>query len=251
MNERLNKRPTERLAGLLTTDPVGVGDYVDMLGDVKQAGPSTGIAQRLMRTSLVPLIYERYWRPFLGTVAKGVNGPTMAEEHHFAVENLALRKGHVVLDVACGTGGFTRTFAEAVGSTGLAIGLDASRTMLARAVAAGGEAVYLRADAVRPPLRDNSLDALCCFAALHMFAEPRSALDSFAALLKPGGRIALLTTGRRGREPLRTFDTLVVQASGQRVFDRGEVKDLLLARGFTDVVQRFAGVTQLVAARKA
>jgi SAM-dependent methyltransferase len=241
---------TERLISLLTSDPVQVGDYVDMLGDVTQAGPSTGIAQRLMRTSVVPVIYERYWRPTLGRVAKGLNGPTMAEEHQFAVDNLALQKGHVVLDVACGTGGFTRTFARAVGPDGLAIGLDASRTMLARAVAAGGDAVYLRADAVRPPLHKESLDAVCCFAALHMFAEPFVALDSFAALLKPGGRVAFLTSGRRAWQPLRTIDTAVGRASGQRMFDRGEIATQLRARRFTDVVERHAGVTQLVAARK-
>jgi SAM-dependent methyltransferase len=241
----------ERLAGLLTSDPVSVGDYVDMLGEVEQVGPSTGVTQRLMHTSAVAKVYERYWRPTLGAIAKGFTGPSMTQEHQFAVEKMALQPGHVVLDVACGTGGFTRTFAGAVGAEGLSIGLDASRTMLARAVAAGGQAVYLRADAVRPPLRKESLDAVCCFAALHMFAEPLVALDSFAALLKPGGHIALLTSGRRAWEPLRTFDTVVGNATGQRMFDRGEIADLLRTRGFTAVVQRYAGVTQLVAARKA
>jgi SAM-dependent methyltransferase len=241
----------DRLAKLLTEEPKDVGAYVDMLGDVPQAGPSTGVAQRLMRTTLVPRIYERYWRPFLGAIAKGMHGPTMAEEHRFAVENLALQKGHTVLDVACGTGGFTRTFAEAVGPEGLAIGLDASRTMLDRAVTFSSHAVYLRADAVRPPLREKSLDGVCCFAALHMFSEPTVALDSFAALLKSGGRIVLLTSARHTQEPLRTFDTVLGQASGQRMFDRGAIGDMLRARGFTDVVERYAGVTQLVAARKA
>jgi SAM-dependent methyltransferase len=243
----MNKRLTE----LLTEDPVEVGDYVDMLGEVTQVGPSTGVTQRLMHTSLVAMVYERYWRPALGAVAKGFHGPSMAEEHRFAVDNLALQPGHQVLDVACGTGGFTRTFADTVGPAGLAIGLDASRAMLARAVAAGGSAVYLRADAVRPPLRKESLDAVCCFAALHMFAEPLVALDSFAALLKPGGHVALLTSRRRAWEPLRTVDTVMGRVSGQRMFDRGEVAGLLQARGFTAIVQRYAGITQLVAARKA
>ncbi|MCE7006540.1 methyltransferase domain-containing protein [Kibdelosporangium philippinense] len=237
-----------RLVDLLTAEPVEIGEYVDVLGDMDE--PPTGLAQRLMRTSFVPQIYERYWRPTLGRVAKGLTGPSMAEEHQFALENLALRKGDVVLDVASGTGGFTRDFARVVGSEGLAIGLDSSRTMLARAVAAGGGAVYLRADAVRPPLRDESLDAVCCFAALHMFAEPMVALDSFARLLKPGGRVALLTSGRRTWEPMRTVDTVLGQASGQRMFDRGKIAESLRARGFTAVVERYAGVTQLVAARK-
>ncbi|RSM89516.1 methyltransferase domain-containing protein [Kibdelosporangium aridum] len=237
-----------RLIDLLTAEPVHVGDYVDMLGDVDE--PTTGLAHRLMRTSFVPRIYERYWRPALGRVAKGLNGPSMAEEHQFAVDNLALRKGDVVLDVACGTGGFTRDFAGVVGPEGLAIGLDSSTTMLTRAVALDGAPAYLRADAVRPPLRDESLDAVCCFAALHMFAEPMVALDSFARILKPGGRVALLTSGRRRWQPMRTVDTLLGHASGQRMFDRGQIAEALRARGFTAVVERHAGVTQLVAARK-
>ncbi|SMD24360.1 class I SAM-dependent methyltransferase [Kibdelosporangium aridum] len=237
-----------RLIDLLTAEPVHVGDYVDMLGDVDE--PTTGLAHRLMRTNFVPRIYERYWRPVLGRVAKGLNGPSMADEHRFVQENFALRKGDFVLDVACGTGGFTRQFARVVGPEGLAIGLDSSTTMLTHAVALDSAPVYLRADAVRPPLRDESLDAVCCFAALHMFAEPMAALDSFARILKPGGRVALFTSGRRTWEPMRTVDTLLGQASGQRMFDRGQIAEALRARGFTAVVERYAGVTQLVAARK-
>ncbi len=220
-----------------------------MLGDVPQAGPSTGVAQRLMRTSLVPMIYQRYWRPALGAVAKGLNGPTMAEERQFAIDGLALKPGHIVLDVACGTGEFTRAFADVVGPQGLSIGLDASKPMLAKAVAQG-KAEYLRADAVRPPLKAGALDAVCCFAALHMFAEPFTALDSFAKLLKPGGHIALLTTGRHRDEPLRTVDTLGGWLSGQRMFDRGEIAKALRDKGFVDVRERYAGVVALVAARK-
>jgi hypothetical protein len=52
--------------------------FVDLLGASLQAGPTTGLAQRLMRTSLVPTIYDHYWRPALGRVAKGIRGPSTA-----------------------------------------------------------------------------------------------------------------------------------------------------------------------------
>nr|CEL15266.1 methyltransferase [Kibdelosporangium sp. MJ126-NF4]CTQ95693.1 methyltransferase [Kibdelosporangium sp. MJ126-NF4] len=91
--------------------------------------------------------------------------------------------------------------------------------------------MHLRADAIRPPLKEGSLDAVCCFAALHMFAEPLVALDSFARLLKHGGHIALLTTGRRAWQPMRMVDTLLGQASGQRMFDSGQIAELLRDRG--------------------
>lgn len=148
----------ERLVSLLRpgVKPADSGadpGFLDLLGESPQAGPPTGLAQRLMRTSAVPVIYEHYWRPALGRVAKGLGGPSMANEVRIAVDLLRLRPGQVVLDVTCGTGRFTRAFGEAVGQDGQAIGLDGSVTMLAKAVAAPSPAsvTYLRADAVDLP----------------------------------------------------------------------------------------------------
>ncbi|WP_414944025.1 class I SAM-dependent methyltransferase [Amycolatopsis sp. cmx-11-32] len=241
----------ERLLGLLRpgTTPAGAGEgFLDLLGEIPQAGPPTGLAQRLMRTSAVPLIYERYWRPTLGRVAKGLNGPTMADEVRIAIEALGLRPGQVALDVACGTGRFTRAFGEAVGPDGLSIGLDGSVTMLKKALAAPNPAsvAYVRADAVDLPLDDSTVDALCCFAALHMFADPDAALDSFARVLKPGGSLVMLTSARHSDQPMRLADTVLGRLSGQRMFDRGEIAVKLFRRGFDHVDERYSGVTQIV-----
>ena len=144
-----------------------------------------------MLTGVVPRIYERWWRPALGRVAKGVFGPGMADEHRIARLLLGLSPGDGVLDVACGTGNFTRDFARAVGGDGLVVGIDVSETMLARAVADTAEAgldsvAYMRGDAQELPFRDQSFDAVCCFAALHLFADPMRALDRMTAVLTPG-----------------------------------------------------------------
>ena len=213
-----------------------------------------GFAQRLMRSPTVSAVYEDWWRPALGRLAKGLHGPGMAEEHRIAAALLGLGPGDVVLDVACGTGAFTRGFARRVAPNGLAIGLDASPTMLAKAIEAphdaAGPVAYLRADAEHPPFRPGSLDAVCCFAALHLFDDPETALASFARVLSPGGHLALLTSARRPGLPWRPFDTLVGAVSGMRMFDRGEVTALLRARGFTDVQAREHGVVQIVGARR-
>jgi SAM-dependent methyltransferase len=253
----LRSAAERRLREMLEPTPVAAvdrGGYLDLLAGAPQAGPSTGIAQRLMRTSAVPRVYEHWWRPTLGRVAKGLRGPGMAEEHDVAAELLGLSPGDVVLDVACGTGAFTRGFADIVGPAGLAIGLDASRTMLERAdrATAGDRPVaFLRADAVRPPLTPGSLDAVCCFAALHLFDEPEAALSSFARLLKPGGRLALLTSAQRTGFPLRQVDVVVGAVGGMRMFGRGEVAALLRGQGFDEVSERFHGVVQFVGGRRA
>jgi SAM-dependent methyltransferase len=240
-----------RVDALLETSAETGNGFLDLLGAANQAGPPTGLTQRLMRTTLLPQVYERYWRPALGRALKGPFGPSMAGEVRLATKLLRLGPGDTVLDVACGTGRFTRAFGAAVGPDGLAIGLDGARTMLAKAVAEGGpdNVAYLRADAVRPPFKESTVDGVCCFAALHMFAEPETALDSFARILKPGGRIVLLTSARRGRQPVRLLETAGGIVSGQRMFDRGEIAASLRARGFTGITERYAGVTQIVAGR--
>ncbi|WP_189057632.1 class I SAM-dependent methyltransferase [Longimycelium tulufanense] len=241
---------TERLRELLapgTAQPRAHQGYLDLLGD--DTPLRSGVAQRLMASRLVPLIYERWWRPALGRVAKGLAGPSMAEEHRWLTEQLALEPGALVLDLACGPGNFTRRLAPLVGPTGLVAGLDASATMLAEAVRRTTQpnVAYLRADAVRPPLREGAFDAVCCFAALHLFAEPFRALDHVVGLLRPGGRIALLTSRRRPSGPLRALDRALGATSGMRMFDPDEIRAALAERGFSGLRQRVAGATQFVA----
>jgi ubiquinone/menaquinone biosynthesis C-methylase UbiE len=229
------------------------GGYLDLLGE--EEPPPTGPAQRLMLTRAVPAIYERWWRPALGRVAKGALGPGMADEHRIARLLLGLGPGDGVLDVACGPGNFTREFARRVGDTGLAVGIDASATMLARAVQDTpdpyGNTAFVRGDAVELPFRDAAFDAVCCFAALHLFAEPVVALDHMTRVLTPGGRIAIFTSCRTRSAPLRTVDALMGRRSGMRMFEPDEVTGALEQRGFEDVAQRVTGLTQFVGGRLA
>ncbi|HEX8743302.1 MAG TPA: methyltransferase domain-containing protein [Thermoleophilaceae bacterium] len=229
--------------------------YLDLIGE--EAPESTGITQDLMVSRVVPAIYERWWRPALGRVAKGVMGPGMREEHRIARLLLGLSPGDGVLDVACGTGNFTRDFARTVGPDGLAVGIDLSETMLARAVRDTGEAglldrtAYVRGDASELPFVDSSFDGICCFAALHLFADPPRALDRMSEVLTPGGRIAIFTSAQ-GRTPLtRPWIGLSGRRSGMRIFEQGEVVKLLEQRGYTEIQQRVSGVTQFVGGRLA
>jgi SAM-dependent methyltransferase len=226
--------------------------YLDLLGPEEAA--VTGTVQRLMLTGAVPFVYERWWRPAWGRLAKGLLGPGMAEEHRIARLLLGLTPGDGVLDVACGPGNFTRGFGQTVGRDGLSIGIDASRTMLERAVGDTPERLlaqvaYIRGDAVALPFRDQSFDAVCCFAALHLFPDPFLALDHMARVLTPGGRIAILTSCRTRSAPLRMVDGLMGAGSGMRMFEREEIVHALQERGFGEVRQRVSGVTQFVGGR--
>ena len=221
--------------------------YLDLLGDDGMPA-ATGAAQRLMVTRALPVVYERWWRPAWGRVLRGAAAGGMRDEHRIARLLLGLTPGDGVLDVACGPGNFTREFASVVGPSGLAVGIDASPTMLARAVAdtPGGDVAYVRGDAVALPFRDSSFDAVCCFAALHLFEEPFTALDPMTRVLTPGGRIALLTTCRTRSSPMRTIDGVLGAQAGQRMFERDEILGALEQRGFGDLRQRITGFAQIV-----
>jgi SAM-dependent methyltransferase len=249
----------ERVAGLLTpeaeaaaTERSGVLDVLGPDGDAEVGGTS---AQRLMLTRALPEVYERYWRPALGRSLKGTFGPGMAEEQRIARLLLGLTPGDGVLDVACGPGNFTRGFARTVGDTGLATGIDASATMLGRAVRDTPRTLrnvaYVRGDAADLPFRDASFDAVCCFAAMYLFADPWAALDSMARVVTPGGRIAILTSCLPRSGTGRALGRLVGERmGGVRMFDRDEIVDGLEARGFADARLRVTGLAQFVGARK-
>jgi SAM-dependent methyltransferase len=250
----------DRVAELLTEDgaqrareaglePHGYLDLLD--ADLE----STGRTQDLMLTRIVPAIYERYWRPALGRVALGLTGPGMAEEMRIARLLLGLSEGDTVLDLACGPGNFSRGFARAVGPNGLVAGVDASATMLARGAEElrrdePGNLVLIRGDATALPFHDASFDGACCFAALHLFPDPFAALDEMRRSLKPGGRIALLTSVRREltAKPLKP---ILERASGMRIFEGDEIVGALEQRGFTEIHRRLSGMAQFVGGRLA
>lgn len=230
--------------------------WLELLGDAD--GAPAGPTQRLMRSTAVAAVYERWWRPAWGRLLKGPLGPGTGDERRLARLLLGIAPGDGVLDVACGPGNFTRDFGRAAGPEGLVVGIDASRTMLARAVrdtapAAGDAAnvAYVRGDAVALPFRDASFDAVCCFAALHMFADPFAALDDMARVLTPGGRIAILTSCGLRSAPARAAGRLLRGRGDMRMFGRDEITRALAERGFAGVRQRVAGVAQLVGGRSA
>jgi SAM-dependent methyltransferase len=225
--------------------------YLDVV--VRDLGQE-GLARELMQTTLLSSVYERWWRPALGRVAKGALGPGMADERRIARLMLALSPGDGVLDVACGPGNFSRDFARAVGPAGLVVGIDGSRPMLARAVREAresklGNTVFVYGDAAVLPFRDASFDAICCFAALNLMAEPWKALDEMTRVLTPGGRIAIFTSCRSRSKALAGLESAVTARSGLRMFGQDEVTKAVRERGFGRVSQRVSGLTQFVGAR--
>ena len=104
----------------------------------------------------------------------------------------AIPSGARVLDVGCGTGQLACFLSMARRTS---VGLDFSRpslTLGARfARAERLPASFLQADLFRAPLKEASFDIVLAAGVLHHTAEPAAGVQALAALLRPGGHLAL------------------------------------------------------------
>ncbi len=223
--------------------------YLDLLGDSDPIGPHPG--QRWMASRTLPIIYERLWRPVGARVLMGAGWLRPDAERRAALDALSLTAGDRVLDVACGPGNFTREFARAA-REGVVVGLDASRTMLAQAAVEtdSTNVAYVRGNAEALPFKDDSFDAICCFAALYLIERPMQAIEELARVLAPGGRVALLASCNRGPLPVALTRPPVRLATGVRLFDSRELAQALEEQGLIDVRVRLSGLAQFLSARR-
>jgi SAM-dependent methyltransferase len=113
-------------------------------------------------------------------------------------ERLGLRAGSHLLDVGCGLGDTTRAFAEDVGPSGDAVGIDASRTMVAiaqeRAQARPGSVRFAVGDVMALDEPDESFDVVRCERTLQWVTDPQRAVGELTRVLRPGGRLSLIDT---------------------------------------------------------
>lgn len=237
-------------AGIKGTEFDASTGYLDLIGDRKEPVNPATIAMQL---PLVSAIYERYWRPGLTRIAKGISGPSMSAEYESAHQLLRIQRGDKVLDLACGPGNFSRRFARAVAPDGLVVGYDGSKSMLDRAVQeaksdATPSLAFVHGEATKLPFKAKTFDSVCCFAALHMFPEPFETLAEVARVLKPGGRLALLTTNVSAGGLTALTANAFGTASGMKMFKEDQMRSELKQVGFKITSQEAAGATQMIGA---
>ena len=236
--------PALRRALELLSDPPANPDvrngYLDLLGN-QPAGDvpkNTGAIQAAWASPLGSLFYDS---------AQALSRRLMVAFRH-PIEWLAIPQGGVALDVGCGPGSVTPSLARAAGPDGLALGVDISKPMLARAVRAqaGPQTGFMLADAQQLPLRDETVDAVVSIAALQLIPDPEAALTEMGRVLRPGGRLAVMvpTAGPAARL-WRKLPT-----AGAHVFGEDELGDILEDHGFTSVRTTNFGSIQWVRGRR-
>jgi S-adenosylmethionine-diacylgycerolhomoserine-N-methlytransferase len=152
----------------------------------------TTLAVRRRYARLAP-VYDR----------ANLEGLLYARARRRAVELLQLRPGDRVLDVACGTGASFALIQQRIGPAGELVGIDLTPEMLARARARVSRHGWtnvrlLDRDICAPP--DDALgapfDAAICTLGLSVIPGWERAWEAMLALVRPGGRVAVMDAGR-------------------------------------------------------
>jgi arsenite methyltransferase len=216
----------------------GYLDLIDTSHDDDGPAKNTGPIQAVWASPIGSFLYDN---------AQALSRRFLTALQH-PVDWLEIPQGGVALDVGSGPGSVTASLADAAGPDGLALGVDISEAMLARAVRAhaGPQVGFLRADAQRLPLRDDTVDAAVSIAVLQLIPDPAAALAEIARVLKPGGRLAVMVPSLR--PPVDVWQ--VLPNGGAHVFGEDEVGDILEEHGFSTVRTKTVGTFQWVRAKR-
>ncbi len=240
MNTAL-QRAVELLAEPPSNPDVSKG-YLDLLGStpVTEADPpkNTGPIQAAWASPIGSMLYDR---------AQIVARRLMTAFQH-PTEWLDIPPGGTALDVGSGPGNVTASLARAAGPEGLALGVDISEPMLARAVRAeaGPQVGFLRADAQRLPFRDQTFDAVLSIAMLQLIPKPSAALAEMARVLRPGARMAVMVPTARRAGAL----TRLLPDGGAHFFTEDEIGDTLEDLGLVRVRTNSVGTIQWVRGKR-
>jgi demethylmenaquinone methyltransferase/2-methoxy-6-polyprenyl-1,4-benzoquinol methylase len=141
-----------------------------------------------------------------------------SEEKHVdaGLRKLNAQAGERILEIGFGTGQALLSLAQSVGGSGQVYGVDISEgmTRIARGKvwqAGLDHAVGLiSGDGAWLPLRDEAVDAVFMSFTLELFDTPRIplVLAECRRVLREGGRLAVVSLARRGRErlPVRVYE---------------------------------------------
>lgn len=217
----------------------GIPDFVleDLSKSEHQILRSVSSLDRLARIYETPL-----WYPIVYRLYGGLFIPSVEEEVKIVTEMVVAKNG-IGLDVACGTGLFTRSLAKKMS---FVYGTDISRGMLEKAGEyANKEGLsnvhFARARADKLPFSDSMFDGVTCCGALHLFPDTKKALAEMSRVLKEDARLAVMTFVNRRFFRFRRVREHAREKHGTHVFDVEELNSSLSETGFKDFTYEIYG----------
>ena len=160
--------------------------------------------------------------------------------------------GKIVLDVACGTGKFTRVIAKKAYKV---YGIDISQGMLEQAqievekdkldniILSQGNVEIL-------PFKDQIFDTACCMGALPYFPDTVRALKEVARTLKPKSPFVIMTLIRKRIFKHKLVYEHMLKSHGAHIFQVDELLNWLDEAGFVVVMYKIHGSMILLQANK-
>lgn len=124
-----------------------------------------------------------------------------AEWAPLLIDAAQVRRGHAVLDVACGTGIVARTAADRMGDDGAVVGVDLNPAMLTVARRIRPDLEWRQADVSELPFPDGAFDTVLCQMALMFFPDGLRALTEMARVTTQGGTVGVVVPAAIEAQP--------------------------------------------------
>lgn len=211
-------------------------------------------AQMFMESSAIVSIYEsKLWRRSI--VAGAAMGIPFDKEAAIIAGAADVKSAKSVLDLACGPGIYTRSFAREIGPEGKIVGLDLSMPMLqwgARKLRREKlkNVIYIRGNAMDLPFENGTFDVVNCCGALHLFPDTNKALNQISRVLAPGGRFTTAVF-RSGKGSLAKLRKAYWKKMGVNSYTPEGLSGLLAEKGLNSAKCHHAkGVWLIMSARK-
>ncbi|MEN2281628.1 class I SAM-dependent methyltransferase [Algoriphagus sp. SE2] len=124
--------------------------------------------------------------------------------HDLLLENVEIKPGDSILDIAAGTGLITFQMAKLLGPSGRIIATDISDEMIKIGTATAqsnrfSNVEFKQMDAEILSFKNSSFDMVTCSLGLMYLPDPDRALQEMYRVLKPGGKVVVVVWGSRKR----------------------------------------------------
>lgn len=210
--------------------------FVDSVLDFSTNTPKKiSLAQKMMESNNIVQKYEgKSWRG--SRLFASYTGITLKEEMALIKEISHIDQDDTVLDLACGTGLYTRYFAKKCDQRKV-IGIDISWPMLRYAVNKINEQqieniTFLHGDAHYLPFKADSIDAVVCCGSLHLFNEVNQVVKEISRVIKPYGHLAISIFYTKSNLFSKLKAYLRERIWGIHSFSEQEIKNLMQEEGF-------------------